>query len=298
MVATKSRVGRRRMPPLLKARKPNRSIRGDIGIFIFIALVAAFFLLPLIFAVSNAFKPFDELFLFPPRFFVINPTMQNFRDLFVLIDASWVPFSRYVVNTVFLTIAGTIGHVFLASLAAYALEKHRFPGRQFLFAMVIFSLMFSGHVTGIPNFIIMTWLGWIDSLASLIVPAWGAALGLFLMKQFMTQVPDALLESSRIDGANEFWIYSRIVMPLVKPAWVTLIIISFQGLWNATGSTFIYSEENKPLPFALGQIVAGGIGRAGAAAAVGVIMMIVPLAVFIISQSKVMETMASSGIKE
>jgi len=291
------KANRRRLK-VLRGRKPNRSIAGDIGIFIFIALVAAFMLLPLIFAVSNAFKPFDELFLFPPRFFVINPTMQNFRNLFVLIEASWVPFSRYIFNTLLLTIMGTLGHVFFASLAAYALEKHRFPGRKILFAMVIFSLMFSGHVTGIPNFIIMTQIGWIDRLASLIVPAWGASLGLFLMKQFMVQLPDALLESARIDGAKEIWIFFKIVMPLVKSAWVTLIILSFQALWNSTGGTFIYSEERKPLPFALGQIVAGGIGRAGEAAAVAVIMMIVPLVVFIVSQSKVIETMASSGIKE
>jgi len=255
-------------------------------------------LLPLIFAVSNAFKPFDELFLYPPRFFVRNPTIQNFRDLFVLIGSSWVPFSRYILNSVTITLAGSVGHVIFASLAAYALEKHRFPGRNLLFAVVVFSLMFSHHVTGIPSFIIMTRLDWIDRLPSLIVPAWGMSLGLFLMKQFMTQVPEALLESARIDGANEFVIFWKIVMPMVKPAWITLFILSFQGLWNNSGGTYIYSEENKPLPFALGQIVAGGIGRAGAAAAVAVIMMAVPLTIFIISQSKVIETMATSGIKE
>jgi len=282
----------------IRGVRPNRSIGGDVSLFLFIAGVAAFMMLPLIFAISNAFKPFDELFLYPPRFFVINPTMQNFRDLFVLIDASWVPFSRYLLNTIMLTIAGVTGHVLLASLAAYALEKHRFPGRKFLFAMVIFSLMFSGHVTGIPNFLIMNWLGWIDSLWAIIVPAWGGTLGLFLMKQFMTQIPDSLLEAARIDGAREIFIFNKIVMPMVKPAWITLVILSFQVLWNATGGTFIYTEQFKPLPFALNQIVAGGIGRAGAAAAVAVIMMIVPITVFIVSQSQVMETMASSGIKE
>ena len=282
----------------IKRRKPNRSVGGDVSIFVFIGLVASFMVLPLIFAVSNAFKPFDELFLYPPRFFVRNPTMQNFRDLFVLIGSSWVPFSRYIFNSVIITLTGSVGHILFASLAAYALEKHRFPGRQFIFAVVIFSLMFSGHVTGIPSFIIMTGLGWIDRLPSLIVPALGMSLGLFLMKQFMTQVPEALLESARIDGANELVIFWKIVMPMVKPAWITLFILSFQGLWNATGGTYIYSEENKPLPFALGQIVAGGIGRAGAAAAVAVIMMAVPLTIFIISQSNVIETMATSGIKE
>jgi len=282
----------------IKRRKPNRSVSGDVSIFVFIGLVASFMVLPLVFAISNAFKPFDELFLYPPRFFVRNPTMQNFRDLFVLIGSSWVPFSRYILNSVIITLTGSVGHILFASLAAYALEKHRFPGRQFIFAVVVFSLMFSGHVTGIPSFIIMTGLGWIDRLPSLIVPALGMSLGLFLMKQFMTQVPEALLESARIDGANELVIFWKIVMPMVKPAWITLFILSFQGLWNATGGTYIYSEENKPLPFALGQIVAGGIGRAGAAAAVAVIMMAVPLTIFIISQSNVIETMATSGIKE
>ena len=282
----------------IKRRKPNRSVSGDVSIFVFIGLVASFMVLPLVFAVSNAFKPFDELFLYPPRFFVRNPTMQNFRDLFVLIGSSWVPFSRYIFNSVIITLTGSVGHILFASLAAYALEKHRFPGRQFIFAVVVFSLMFSSHVTGIPSFIIMTRLGWIDRLPSLIVPALGMSLGLFLMKQFMTQVPEALLESARIDGANELVIFWKIVMPMVKPAWITLFILSFQGLWNTTGGTYIYSEQNKPLPFALGQIVAGGIGRAGAAAAVAVIMMAVPLTIFIISQSNVIETMATSGIKE
>jgi ABC-type glycerol-3-phosphate transport system permease component len=282
----------------IRRRKPNRSVSGDVSIFVFIGLVAAFMLLPLIFAVSNAFKPFDELFLYPPRFFVRNPTMQNFRDLFTLIGSSWVPFSRYIFNSLIITLTGSVGHILFASLAAYALEKHRFPGRKILFAVVIFSLMFSSHVTGIPSFIIMTRLNWIDKLSSLIVPAWGMSLGLFLMKQFMTQVPDALLESARIDGANELVTFWKIVMPMVKPAWITLFILSFQGLWNSTGGTYIYSEEVKPLPYALRQIVAGGIGRAGAAAAVTVIMMAVPLTIFIISQSNVIETMATSGIKE
>ena len=278
--------------------RPNRSFKGNFAIFVFICFVAAFMSMPLVFAISNAFKPFDELFLFPPRFFVRNPTMQNFRDLFLLIDASWVPFSRYIFNSVFVTTVGVTGHLLFASMAAYALEKHKFPGRQIIFAMIVLSLMFSGHVTAIPNFIIMTQLGWIDSLMAIFIPAWGMSLGLFLMKQFMVQVPNALLESARIDGASEWYTYSRIVMPLIKSAWVTVIIFSFNSLWNNTGGAFIYSEQMKPLPFALSQIVEGGIGRAGAAAAVAVIMMIVPLTVFIIAQSNVIETMATSGIKE
>lgn len=289
---------RKRKMKIMKKRKPNRSRYGDIGIFLFVALAAAFMLLPLVYAVSNSFKPLDELFRFPPNFFVRHPTLQNFRDLFTLMSGSWVPFSRYIINTLLISVGGTFGHVILASLAAYALEKHRFPGRKMLFNMVVFSLMFSSHVTAIPSYIIMDKLNWIDTLYSIIIPAWGSSLGLFLMKQFMTQIPDSVLEAARIDGASEWTIFQKVVMPMVKPAWVTLIILSFQNLWNSTGGTYIYSEQNKPLPFALSQIVSGGIARAGAASAVTVIMMIVPLTVFIISQSNVIETMASSGLKD
>lgn len=283
---------------ILRRRKPNRSRYGDTTIFAFVALVAAFMLMPLVYAVSNSFKPLDELFRFPPNFFVRNPTLQNFRDLFTLMSASWVPFSRYIINTLLISVGGTIGHVVLASLAAYAMEKHKFPGRRMLFNMVVFSLMFSPHVTAIPSYIIMDRLNWIDTLYSIIIPAWGGSLGLFLMKQFMTQIPDSVLEAARIDGSSEWNTFRKIVMPMVKPAWVTLVILSFQNLWNSTGGTYIYSEQNKPLPFALSQIVSGGIARAGSAAAVTVIMMVVPLTVFIVSQSNVIETMASSGIKE
>lgn len=286
------------MKSLIKRRKPNRSIGGDaVNIFVLI-FFAAFMALPLVYAISNAFKPLDELFMFPPRFFVRNPSFENFRDLFILMGQSWVPFSRYILNTVFITLVGTLGHVIIASLAAYALEKHQFPGKKFFFSVVVLSLMFSGHVTGIPNYVMMSKLGWIDTYLAIIVPAFASSLGLFLMKQFMVQVPNTLLEAARIDGASELTIFWKLVMPIVKPAWLTLIIFSFQGLWNTSGGNFIYSEELKTLSNALQQVLAGGIARAGAGAAVAVIMMIVPITVFIVSQSNVIETMASSGLKE
>lgn len=286
------------MKKIIRRRKPNRSVGGDtVNIFVLI-IFGAFMALPLIYAISNAFKPLDEIFMFPPRFIVRNPSFENFKDLFILMGQSWVPFSRYILNTVFITAVGTFGHVIIASLAAYALEKHEFPGRKFFFSVVVLSLMFSGHVTNIPNYVMMSKLGWIDSYAAIVIPAFASSLGLFLMKQFMVQVPNTLMEAARIDGASEFAIFWKIVMPQVKPAWLTLIIFCFQNLWNTSGGNFIYSEELKPLSYALQQVVAGGIARAGAGAAVAVIMMIVPIAVFIISQSNVIETMASSGLKE
>ena len=282
----------------IKRRRANRSIGGDICNILILALFGAFMALPLVFAIGNAFKPLDEFFIFPPRFFVINPTLDNFTDLFILMAQSWVPFSRYIFNTVFITSVGTVGHVIIASMAAFVLEKHKFPGRELLFNMVILALMFSAAVTAIPNFLTMSTLGWIDTHLALIIPAFAAPIGLFLMKQFMVTIPDSLLESARIDGASEFKIFWNIAMPAVKPGWLTLVIFSFQGLWGATGGTFIFSEELKTLPFALNQILLGGIARAGVGAAVMLMMMLVPITMFIATQSNIIQTMATSGIKE
>ncbi|GIO29533.1 ABC transporter permease [Paenibacillus albilobatus] len=286
-------MGAIRMP-----RRLNRSFTVSFMLFAFLAVFGAFMALPLVYAVNNAFKPLNELFLFPPRFFVNNPTMDNFYDLVALMGNSWVPLSRYIVNTLFITIIGTVGHILLSSAAAYPLAKYRFPGSRILFSIVVMSLMFSGHVTAIPNYMVMSWLGWINTHASIIVPSLAFSLGLFLMKQFMEQIPDALLEAAKIDGANEYRIYWTIVMPNVKPAWLTLMILQFPMLWGSDGGNFIYSENLKTLHYALGQITAGGIARAGVGAAVALILMIVPITLFIISQSNVLQTMATSGMKE
>lgn len=267
-------------------------------VLLFIIAGACFSVLPLIYAISNAFKPLDELFIWPPRFFVRNPTLDNYIDLLVLMADSWIPFSRYVLNTVLISVTGTAGHVVLASMAAYALSKHKFPGGNLFFSLVVLSLMFARQVTAIPNYLIVSYLGWVDTYLAIILPAWAMSLGLFLMKQFMdAMIHDSLLEAARIEGANEWALFWHVVMPNVRPGWLTLIILSFQGLWNETGGQFIYSEQLKTLPYALNQIIAGGIARAGVGAAVGVILMSVPVLVFVINQSRVIETMGASGIK-
>jgi ABC-type glycerol-3-phosphate transport system permease component len=197
-----------------------------------------------------------------------------------------------------ITIIGTVGHIVFASAAAYPLAKYRFPGSRVLFSTVVLSLMFSGQVTAIPNYMVMSWLGWINTQLSVIVPSLGFSLGLFLMKQFMEQIPDSLLEAAKIDGASEYRIFWRIVMPNVKPAWMTLMILQFPMLWGSDGGNFIYSEKLKTLHYALGQISLGGIARSGVGAAVALILMIFPITLFIISQSNVIQTMATSGLKE
>ncbi len=276
-----------------------RSAGGDAGITIMLVLLGAFMFLPMLYVVMQSLKPLDELWMYPPRFFVTNPSLKNFASLFQLMSLNWVPFSRYIFNTVFTSISGTFGHLFIASLAAYTMAKIKFPGGKLMFKTVQTSLMFHSTVTGITSFIIMSAFGWLDTYWAIIVPAWGSTLGLYLMKQFMdSAVPDTVLESARLDGASELKTYWVIAMPMVKPAWLTLIVYSFQALWNQGASMYIHSEQLKSFNYAIGQITAGGIKRAGASAAAQVVMMLVPIMVFVFSQSNIVETMGSSGMKD
>ncbi|HHW79487.1 MAG TPA: carbohydrate ABC transporter permease [Acholeplasmataceae bacterium] len=280
-----------------KKTRVSRSRAGNIALFLVLLIAGAFSAYPLVMTTSNAFKPLDELFLFPPRLFPRNLTLDNFRDLSDLMANSWIPFSRYFFNTIFITAVGTIGHVIIASMAAYPLAKYNFPGKTVLFSLVVYSLMFAPQVTAIPNYIIISSLGLVDTYAAIILPAIASSLGLYLMKQFMEQVPMELIESAKIDGASEYRIFWQIVMPLVKPAWLTLVILLFQRLWTADGGTFIFSEELKPLSYALRQIAQGSIERQGTIAAVSFIMMIIPVTFFVISQSRIVETFSHSGMK-
>ena len=276
-----------------------RSRGGDAGITFVLVILGAFMFIPMYYVVIQSLKPLDELWMFPPRFYVSNPTGKNFKDLFSLMSGSLVPFSRYIFNTVFTSVAGTFGNLFLSSLAAYAMAKIKFPGGKGMFKLVRTSLMFHQTVTAVCCFILMSAFQMIDTYWAIIVPAWATSLGLYLMKQFMeSSVTDAVLESSRLDGASELRTFWIIAMPMVKPAWLTLIIYSFQDLWNKGASVYIHSEQLKSLNYAIQQITAGGIKRAGASAAATVVMMMVPILVFVISQSNIIETMGSSGMKD
>lgn len=280
-------------------RSINRSKGGDAAIFVLLGIVAVIMVLPMVYAIVQALKPLDELWVFPPRFYVVNPTLKNFSDLFRLMGNSWVPFSRYIFNTVLISVVGTAGNVLLSSYAAYAIAKINFPGRKFLFSTIVYSLMFNSTVTGITNFLLMTYLRWVDTYLAVIVPAFCTTFGLYLMKQFMeTSVTDSVLESARIEGASENKIFWKIAMPMVKPAWVTLIIFAFKDLWNTGANMYIYSEQLKTFNYAISQIVTSGIARSGVGAAATVVTMIVPITVFIISQSNVIQTMSTSGMKD
>ena len=277
----------------------NRSAGGDAGITFILSIFGAFMFLPMYYVVIQSLKPLDELFMFPPKFYVINPTFNNFADLFRLMGDSWVPFSRYIFNTVFITVCGTVGNLLFASMAAYSLAKLRFPGRNTIFQIIVMSLMFHSTVNQVTHFIILSAFGWIDTYLSIIVPSMAGTMGLYLMKQFMeTSAPDTVLESARLDGASEFRTYLTIAMPMVKPAWLTLIIECFKSLWNSGATIYVHSEELKTFNYAIGQILSGGIARSGAGAAATVVMMLVPILVFVLNQSQIIETMGSSGMKD
>lgn len=266
-------------------------------------LLVTFTALPLIYLVCTAFKPMDELFVYPPRFFVKHPTFKNFSDLLVSLGSSTVPFTRYAFNSILVTVTIVFCTVIVSALGAYSLVKFKPPGGKPLFNLIMMALMFSPHVTKIPSYMVVNNLGLINTYGALILPNIAVAYNIFLMKQFIEQFPDELLEAARIDGAGEFHIFLKLVMPALAPAWSTLIVFSFVSNWNDYFSPLIYitSQSMKTLPLAL-QTISGGaagmsVGRAGAVAAATFVMTVPTVVIFTIMQRKVMETMVYSGIK-
>ena len=277
----------------------NRSLVGSILNLLFLLFMAIFMVLPLVYTICTSIKPLNELWIYPPRFLVTNPTFDNFRDLMTLMNDATVPLSRYLFNTAFIAVIGTAGHVIFSSICAYAFSMRQFPGKKVIFKIVVLTLMFNTAVTQIPTFLIISSLGWLDTYLAYIIPAFATPMGLYLMRQFMDQmVPYSIIEAAKLDGAGELTIVFRLVMPIVRSAWITLIIFSFQALWAVGENTYIYAESMKTFNYALQQILAGGVARAGIGAAAAVVMMAVPAVVFIVSQSNVLETMATSGMKD
>ena len=275
--------------------------KPSILLYLLLAVLAIFMALPLIYMVSTAFKPIEELFLFPPRFLVRHPTLRNFRELFISTWSWVVPFPRYIFNSLFVSTMTVLGHVLICSMAAYSLTKLDVPGANVIFGVIIAALMFAPEVTQIPRYLVVHRLGLLDTFAGLIVPNLAGAYGLFLMKQFMEQVPVELLEAAKVDGATEWRTFWRIVLPMVRPAVITLMILSFISTWNDvfTPLVFTRSEAMKTLPLAIRNISGGAtaVARFGAASAGTLITTLPPVIVFVLLQRWVMETMAYSGIK-
>ena len=278
-------------------RRVSRSAAGNATVIIFLLIFGMFMILPLYYMVVSALKPTSELFYFPPKFYVIKPTLRNFLSLIKLQAQSDVPFERYLFNSVFVTVISTVGYVLLASMAAYALSKHKFSLKNTITKSVVFAILFRPEVTSVPLYILMVKAHIIDNYWALILPAMSGSFGVFLLQQFLDNVPNEMIEAARIDGASEFVIYRKLIMPMLKPAWMTVVIFTFISIWNTTAAQFIYSEDMKMLPAMLSSLSTAGVTRTGVAAAVGVLMMFPSVVIFLLSQNSIVETMAHSGLK-
>ena len=279
-------------------KRVGKSWTNDIGIFILLTLLGLFMIAPIYIAIITSIKPVQEIFIMPPKLYAINPTGDNFRDLFQVANNSWVPFSRNVLNSLYVTIAATVLHVIFACMASFILAKCRFPGVKLINKTVVIALLFNSQVTYIMQYIVMAKLGMINTYSALILPIVASSMGLYLMINSVGTIPDAMIEAAKVDGAGLFRICWQVVMPNMQPAIMTIIIFQFQAAWNSTGGNLVYDEALKTIPTVVQQIAAAGIARQGAIAASAVVLMIPPLAVFIAAQSNVMETMAHAGMKD
>ncbi len=280
-------------------RRYTRSKVGNFFYFFFLIAAGLFSVLPLIYCVTTSFKPIDELLKFPPSLFIVErPTLQNYLSLPNLLSNLKIPLSRYVFNSVFVSVVTTVLYVIIAAMAAFVLAKSQIKIRKIYFNIVQYALLFTAYTLAVPQYLIFSKLGMIDTYSVYIFPHLATTMGVFLMKQYMEgYIPDSLIEAAGMDGAGNFRIFFQIVFPIVKPAWLTLTLFSFRDIWAAVPQGTIFSEQLKTLPMIMAQITAGGIARSGSAMAVTVIMMIPPILVYLISQSNVVEAMSSAGIK-
>ncbi len=281
-----------------KGKKINGSLGGDIAIFMLLGLLGLFMIFPLYYSIIQSFKPISELFVFPPKLYVLSPTTENFSNLFKVAGNLWVPFSRYVFNSVFITVVISIFHVIVVCCCAYCLSKCRFPGYAVLNQIIVTSLLFTSTATWIMQFVVMAKLEMINSYSALILPSIATPMGLYLMRQSMSTINDSIIDAAKVDGAGVFRTCWQVVIPNQKPAIATLIIYVFQGAWNVQGGALVYEEDLKTLPTIMSQIAASGIARQGIIYASAVVLMIPPLVIFLVAQSNVMETMANSGMKD
>ena len=286
------------MSKLRTGRMLGRSRGGNFVMFFLLFVCGAFMVLPIVYSILQSLKPLNEINLFPPCFFVTQPTLSNYKKLLNLSANLWVPFSRYVFNSFFISITVTVLSVLISSMCAYPLAKYQFPGSKWIFRIIVLALLFSTQVTYIPQYVLLSKMKMINTYWAMILPPLSGTLGLYLMKQYMTALPDSLLEAAKLDGAGEYRVFWTIVMPNVKPAWLTLVIFSFQSIWNSSNNSYIYKEQLKMLPTVMSQMAASGVARVGVGAAASVVLMIPVILLFVFTQRNIIDTMANSGMKD
>lgn len=277
--------------------KHSERRKGNILVFLFLTVLGIFMALPIYLAFLMAFKPEQELFVFPPKLYTLNPTLDNFRNmLHDLGKSELVPFSRYFFNSVFVTVSVTVLQCVFSAMAGFVLAKCSFAGRRILNAIILISLLYQSNVIYIMQYVVMAELNLINTYGALIFPLVSSSMSLFLMRQSISQVPDEIIEAGKIDGAGLFRICWQIVIPNQKPAFSAVMIFAFQSAWNMQSGSFVYKENFKTLPTVIQQITASGISKTGITATASVIMLLPPVILFIFARKGVIETMAHSGI--
>ncbi|RKP53080.1 carbohydrate ABC transporter permease [Cohnella endophytica] len=274
----------------------------DFALVLGFTALAAFMSLPIIFILNHAFKPTNELFLFPPRFFVQNPTFSNFEQLFLHATNATVPFSRYVFNSVVVVTMTLVSVIVVSTMAAYVLAKYRFHFKQIILSMITLSLMFAPETVGIPRYLIISGIHLNNTYLGHVLPALASPIAVFMLVGFISQIPNELLEAAKIDGASHVGIFARIVLPLSVPAIATISIFTFQGVWGdvETSTLFMQDETMRTLAFYVNSLLSGlqnSVAAQNVAAAAGLLMFIPNLIIFLLFQRKVLETMIHSGIK-
>ncbi|MCF7931992.1 MAG: carbohydrate ABC transporter permease [Acholeplasmataceae bacterium] len=280
---------------------PERLHRSQIKFYVFLLPILLLMALPIVFIIFHAFKPLDELYAYPPRFFASRLTIDNFRLLMQASDQSGIPFSRYLFNSLLSAILVIFLSLLLSTLAAFSFSFLDFKIKKWLFAANQVAIMFVAVAVAVPRYIVINALGITNTFFAHVVPLLAMPVGVFLLKQFMDQIPRELHDAARIDGANKFQVYYRIVLPLVKPAIATIAILAFQAVWNnvETSQLYIADEALKTLPYYFSTLTLGtsSIAAQGIAAAASLIIFVPNIILFVILQKNVMNTMAHSGLK-
>ncbi len=282
---------------------PDKFEKSQIKIYLLILPMVLLTGIPIVFIIFHAFKPMEELFAFPPKFITTNPTLDNFRKLAKASRSAGIPISKYVFNSLFITATVVFGSLLFSTMAAYALSKLKFKGRNVMMQINQIALMFVSVAVMIPRYLIVNKLGMIDTYWAEILPLIALPVGLFLIKQFVDQVPDSLIEAAYMDGAKEWQIYLKVIIPLIKPAIATAAILVFQQVWTnlETSNYYINDDSLKSLAFYMNTLTSttttNTVAGQGVAAAASLIMFLPNLILFCILQKNVMNTMAHSGIK-
>jgi ABC-type glycerol-3-phosphate transport system permease component len=267
----------------------------------FMSALGIFMLIPIIFLFNNAFKPLNELFLFPPTIFVQHPTWRNFEQLLLHTSAGLVPATRYVFNSFIVTGISTVSVILVSTMAGYVLAKHRFHFKTFIMAMIMLALMFAPETVAIPRYLIVSGLGLKDTYFAHVLPFIASPVAVFLMKQFIEQIPDSLIEAAKLDGAGDMYIFSRIIIPLTAPAVATVTIITFQAVYLDVETSTLYMTKDtmKTLAFYMTSLTTSvpGVAAASMKAAAALLMFLPNLILFLLFQRKMIQTMLHSGVK-